>query len=153
MQVVLTKDVKGFGRRGEKKNVADGYARNFLFPQKLAVPADSNEALKISQTIDQVVHQQVKSQKALPLILNKLNSLNLEFKVKASDSGTLFSGIGKKEIISQVKAKLNYNLKDKDLDLEHSFKSVGQFFVTAVLDNHSAKIKVNIIKDHEKDQN
>jgi large subunit ribosomal protein L9 len=150
MQVVLLKDVKNFGKRGELKSVAEGYARNFLFPQKLAVMADSEQARKVASEIHYQVERHEKNVSNLSSILAKLSKLTLDFQSKASASGTLFSGIGKKEIIEAINKKSKLDLKEKDLELEHSFKTVGQFFVTVRLENQTTQIKINIHKANEK---
>jgi large subunit ribosomal protein L9 len=150
MQIVLLKDVKSLGRKGESKNVAEGYARNFLFPQKFAVLAETEEAKKV---LNEVSHKVVVNEKASVKTsgrIKKLSGVSLDFTVKASESGTLFSGISKKEILIALAKKNKLRLKDKDLELEHSFKTVGQFFVPIHLDNQTVQIKINIVKEHEK---
>ncbi|MBU1037201.1 50S ribosomal protein L9 [Patescibacteria group bacterium] len=145
MQIVLLKDIKNLGKKGEIKAVANGYARNFLLPQKFAVLPDSPEANNLT------LRQKQKATDNSSDILKKLANLTLDFKAKVSESGTLFSGIGKKEILEKINKKLKVNLKEKDVKLEHSIKALGNFSGEIRIGSQSCKININILKDEKAD--
>lgn len=98
MEIILLKDVKGIGKKGESKNVADGYAQNFLIPRKLAIKK-TEESLK---ELNRQKEAEAKKQEALKqeAIKNKakLETIVLEYKYKAHADGTMAGSISTKEI-------------------------------------------------------
>ena len=147
MQIILLKDVQSLGKKGEIKSVTSGYFRNFLLPQSLAVLASSAEAQIIRSKI---VNEESKKQKKGDLLkksTDKIASLILSFKAKTSESGTLFSGISKTQIIQKLKDETNLEFKDKNIELEHDLKNVGDHEIIIKLPDQKVKVKIKIIKD------
>jgi|SRR3989344_5172213 len=94
MKILLLQDVRGIGRKMEVRTVSDGYARNFLFPRKLAVPA-SSEALQMKEREE---HKQEGNLAHLEALKKKLEGINLEFPVKTSVRGEIFSSVTEHDI-------------------------------------------------------
>ena len=102
MKVILLKDVKGTGKKGEVKEVSDGYARNFLLPKKMAKVAD-NQAVK--ELKEQNKSAEIKAQKEYEEAVelgDKMKEMNIEIYSKAGEGGRLFGSITAKEIAEQL---------------------------------------------------
>ena len=147
MKVTLIKDYKSLGKKGEQKNVSDGYARNFLFPQNLAVPVLSNQAQILQSQLQKVVHDKEKIQKDAGKLAQKVENIVLTFKAKASENGTLFSGINKEMIALELNKQLKRQFTEKNIILDHDLKKIGQFTAGVKIGNQKSAIKIIIIND------
>lgn len=121
MKVLLIQDIKGLGRKNEIKNVNDGYARNFLFPGKLAVLAD-DRALKMKLEAEKQEKTLVASYRSLA---EKLGKQNLEFFMKTGDKNEVFGSV-KKEDIRNSLLKLGLINKDAKILLPMPLKDLGE---------------------------
>ncbi|HEY4515468.1 MAG TPA: 50S ribosomal protein L9 [Candidatus Paceibacterota bacterium] len=125
MKIVVLKDIKGLGKRGDIKEVADGYAQNFLFPKKVARLATSSAILEIARDKD-VSERKLRESSALrDEALAKVDKKVFELSKPANDKGNLFAGIDADEISKLV------GLPVLLLNLEHPIKSVGDHVITA----------------------
>ncbi|MFA7685974.1 MAG: 50S ribosomal protein L9 [Candidatus Gracilibacteria bacterium] len=124
MQVLLQKDVKKLGYRGDIVKVKDGYYRNFLFPEKLAVAA--TEALKkvAASRKAKVLMEKERLLENAKEVLAKLHGLKLSFKEKVSEKGKLFGALTENDIIKAIVEKLNIRLEKEHVLMEH-IKAVG----------------------------
>ena len=120
MKVILQKDVKGQGKRGQLVNVSDGYARNFLFPKNLAVPANADNMNKMIMQ-DKAKKAQMAAEKAeAEAIAEKLKAVVVKIPAKAGTGGRLFGAVTKTKIVQdepiksfgtyQLKCKLGYEI-------------------------------------------
>ncbi len=133
MKVILLQDVRGLGRKNDTKDVADGYARNLLFPNGLAKPATASELKKLTELKEQMSKEDRELEKRLLGIAKKINETTLEFKVKTDKSGSVFGSIGKEQILSAMRdAKLIFKERF-DLNLEHPIKEIGEHKVAVDL--------------------
>jgi len=135
MEVIFLHDVKNVGQRGQVKNVAGGFARNFLFPRKLA--AQTTQALKNQFRHEEKVKEKSVKQKQTELngFVSKLKKLELHFKEKASKEGTLFSGINKKMIAQKVKDSIDFKLSENDIEIEKPIKQIGKYSISIRISN------------------
>ena len=148
MKVVLIKHIEKMGRKGEVKNVANGYAQNFLFPQKLAVPATENNVKKyvVDETTETASSKNKGKDKSSESVANQLRSTELIFKEKADENGTLFAGISKDKIIKALVAK-RIDLKPKQIELSEPIKKLGEHKVPVMVDSGiKSEFKVNVQK-------
>ena len=109
MKVILLKDVKGTGKKGEVKEVSDGYARNFLLPKKMAKVAD-NQAVK--ELKEQNKSAEIKAQKEYEEAVelgDKMKEMNIEIYSKAGEGGRLFGSITAKEIADIIVCEIESN--------------------------------------------
>ena len=146
MKVVLLADVKGSGKKGELVNVSDGYARNFLFPKKLAVEANAGNLgnLKAKQESNQY-RKDVEKEEATKLA-NKLKDITLVLKVKAGENGKIFGGVTSKEISENLKAQYKIEIDKKKIILSETIKVLGTTVVDIKLyEGIIGKLKVQII--------
>lgn len=98
MRVVLKQEVRGLGRPGEVKDVADGYAQNFLLPRGLAIVASSSELKRVAQQRDSVAHKAERAKAEAEALAKKLDAVTLVFKLKAGDQGKAFGSVTTKEL-------------------------------------------------------
>ncbi|NQT49636.1 50S ribosomal protein L9 [Candidatus Kuenenbacteria bacterium] len=135
MQVVLLKHIEKMGRKGEIKNVANGYAQNFLFPQKLAVPATEHNVKKYSvEMTDEKKGKEKKTKtKGSKDLANQLRSTEVVFEEKADENNTLFAGISKDKLITAL-AEKGIDLKPKQIELSDAIKKLGEYKVPVMVD-------------------
>jgi len=119
MKVILLADVKGVGRKNEVKNVADGYARNFLLAKKLAIAADE-KGLSAKAVIDARESAEISR---LNGIIESLTKTPLEFTIKTGEHKEVFGSVSKKMI---EEALLKKGVKEGEILLPHSIKSTGE---------------------------
>ncbi len=142
MKVVLVKEVKNLGQTGETKDVAEGYARNFLLPQKLAVLATPEAVAKVQKKDKEKKKIKKISFKNLKDLEKKLKGQILEIKVKADDTGSLYKSIGPKEIVEKLNEK-GLLVEEKRVKLDSPFKKLGKHEVVADL-GEGKKVKFTV---------
>jgi large subunit ribosomal protein L9 len=152
--VILSKDLGIFGRKGEIKKVADGYARNFLLPQKKAILATAEAKRQlIQQGLNLSVKQERKQQQQKDLF-KKIKNLKLIFVAKANEAGTLFAALNKEEIIKKLSAEQQITLKEKEIILEQPLKHLGRHSITLKTNNQLINLVVEIKpKSNDQKQN
>ena len=129
MKVILLKDVKGTGKKGEVKEVSDGYARNFLLPKKMAKLAD-NQAVK--ELKEQNKSAEIKAQKEYEEAVelgDKMKEMNIEIYSKAGEGGRLFGSITAKEIAEQLKKQKGITVDKRKILLNEPIRVLGSRFV------------------------
>ena len=109
MKVILMSDIKGVGKKDEIINASDGYARNFLFPKKLAVEANAENLGKLKGRNDSKQHKKDVEKNEAEQIAQKLEKITLTIEVKAGENGKIFGGVSTKEISEQLEK--GYNIK------------------------------------------
>ncbi|MEB1808227.1 MAG: 50S ribosomal protein L9 [Bacillaceae bacterium] len=124
MKVIFLEDVKGKGKKGEVKNVAEGYARNFLFPQNLAVEASqgnvkSLEAQKKSES-KKAAEELADAQK----YKEELESITVEIKAKSGEGGRLFGAVSTKQIAEQL-SKMKKKVDKRKIMLDEPIRALG----------------------------
>lgn len=147
MKVILLQDVDKLGKKGDIKQVSDGYARNFLIPKKIAVLANKSEIIKAEEQkkIDQEQAERdlIKFQK----IASQIDEFDLEIKVKAGDDDKLFGAVTSSKISEELK-KNNFEVEKDQIKLDEPIKEIGEYEVKIEFPhNLEAKIKVIIIKE------
>lgn len=133
MKVILQKDVKDQGKAGAVINVSDGYARNFLIPQGLALPADANSinAANIKKSAE--VHRLDMQKKRAHELANEMSGLTVKVHAKAGENGKLFGSIGVAEIAAALKAQYGIDVDKKKIRIEEPIKTLGITKVAAHL--------------------
>ncbi len=147
MKVILTTNIKKLGKIGDLVDVKDGFARNFLFPNNMALRNNKKNMSHYETIKDQMVEKEkVKLDEAKEL-LRQISSINLEFKKESDDKNQLYGSISKKEIINFLSNK-NINVKSDDLIIREPIKSLGdhQIEVNPYTDI-SETFKLTVIKN------
>ncbi|MFA7691929.1 MAG: 50S ribosomal protein L9 [Candidatus Hydrogenedentes bacterium] len=132
MNVILCENVEHLGVMGEQVRVADGYARNYLIPRKLAVEADSATAKQIEHELRIIKRREEKQRAAFTGVADKMKSLTLEFKMRAGDDDKIFGSVTPAMIVEKL-AELGYEIHRKQIVLDEPIKSLGIFAVTVKL--------------------
>ena len=125
MKVILKADIKGVGKKDQIVNAADGYARNYLFPKNLAVPADTGNMNNLKAKNESIAFRKEEDLKEAKEIAEKLKKITLKFRVKAGDNGKLFGGVTAKEISEALKKEYNISVDKKKILLNETIKNVG----------------------------
>lgn len=144
MKVILKQDIKNVGKKNQIIDAADGYARNFLFPKGLAVPADNSNMneLKLKQKAE--ANQKAKDLEDSKKLAEELKDKTLEIAVKAGNNGKLFGGVTSKEISTALNKQLNVDI-DKRKILTDTLKQEGIYTVDLkLLEGVTAKVKVHV---------
>ena len=126
MKVVLLQDVKGHGKKGELCNVSDGYARNFLFPKKLAVEADNAALNELKNREQAAAHHKQEEINAAKATAEALNGKEVVIKAKAGSNGKLFGSVTSKEIAAEIKNKLGIEIDKKKMSVA-DIKNFGEY--------------------------
>ena len=132
MKVVLTKDVKGKGKAGELINVSDGYARNFLFPQNLAIEANNAALSELKSREESKAHHTAVEKKEAQDLAEKLNNITVTIHAKAGNSGKLFGAITSKEVVNELKKQYSIDIDKRKINMK-DIKSYGEFTVSVKL--------------------
>ena len=147
MRVILKADIAGTGKCGEIKEVADGYARNFLFKKGLAAPATKTVLNESAQASTAAAYHREQEHIAAVSEAKKLENKIIDIKVKMGASGKLFGAVTTKEI-SETLQLSGFSVDKKRLVLEKTIKTAGKYKVTARLyEGVSAKFFVNIMPE------
>ncbi|MDD3862086.1 MAG: 50S ribosomal protein L9 [Candidatus Gracilibacteria bacterium] len=132
MEVILQKDVKKLGYRGDIIKVNEGYFRNFLLPKGLAEVATEAVKKLASSRKEKVLMEKDRLLENAKEVLVKLHGLKLTFKEKVSEKGKLFGSLSESDIIKAVLEKANIRLEKEYLVMEH-IKEVGKYDVVVKL--------------------
>ncbi|MBM7572540.1 50S ribosomal protein L9 [Aquibacillus albus] len=125
MKVIFTKDVKGKGKKGEVKNVSDGYARNYLLKNNLAVEATGGNMKALEAQKNKEKRQEQEEVNEAKQIKEKLESLTVELKAKSGDGGRLFGSITSKQIADELKKKHQIKMDKRKIELDQPIRALG----------------------------
>ncbi len=145
MKVILSKDVQGTGKAGEVKEVADGYARNYLIPRKLAIPASGGALKDVEQKKASEQKKLAAEEAAARALGERLTGAPVVLTAKVGDQGRLYGSITSGDIAEQLSAHLGQAIDKRKIDLEEPIRQLGTFEVTIRLHRAvTAKVKVDV---------
>ena len=125
MKVILTTNIKKLGKIGDLVNVKDGFARNYLFPNNMALRnSDKNKEIYL-KIKDEMVEKEAEKQNDAKKLIEKVSKIKISFKREADEKDQLYGSISKKEIIDFFEEN-NIKIKSDDLILKQSIKSLGE---------------------------
>lgn len=146
MKIILKKNYPSLGKKGEIKEVAQGFACNFLIPQKIAIEATEANVSQITTAVEQESKTKKITEKKLSAIYDQINNLSLKIMSKADKSGKLFGAVGKSEIQQALLSKIKVKIPKTKIDLKKSIKSLGQYKINIQTSPESkAKVKLEIV--------
>ena len=147
MQVILTQDVKGQGKKGQMVNVSDGYARNFLLPKGLATEATKSNINDLKGKKESLEYKIKTETEEAQRIVDKMKEIEVVIKAKAGDNGKLFGSVTSKDVADELTKQHHIKLDKKKFVLPDGIKVLG---VTEVTEKPytgvSGILKVNVIK-------
>lgn len=148
MKVVFLRDIPPHVKRGQVKNVADGYARNYLLPRNLAAPFTKKVETQIEFEKEKKAKSAKDNQKNAVNMFDTLNGKRIVLVVNASDDGTLYAGVGKKEIIQKINADYEITLAENQVLLDKPIKTVGDHKITIQVEpKKQLMVSLNIKKE------
>lgn len=143
MKVILQQDVKGTGKKGEIVTVSDGYARNFLFPRKIAIEASAAALNEVANKEKAEKHRLDMEKKAAQEFADKLSGTTVKVTAKAGQNGKLFGSITAKEIAEAVSKKYGIEIDKRKISIDSDIKQFGTYEAEVkVYTGISAKIYV-----------
>lgn len=147
MKIVLLQDIKNLGKKYEVKEVADGYARNFLIPRGLAKEA-TERVLKWVEAQKEVAEKRAEEDlKRIQELASRIDGLEVTIPVKVGEEGQLFESINNQKIVDRLK-ELGFDIKKTQIGLANAIKELGEFPVKIKFEhNLEAEIKVIIAEE------
>ncbi|HEY4682050.1 MAG TPA: 50S ribosomal protein L9 [Candidatus Acidoferrales bacterium] len=140
MDVILEQDVEKLGTRGQVVVVADGYARNYLFPRKLAVPATPANRKRLEQLRSVMVRQEAKEKSDAELLAKQLTGLSLTLVRKAGETDQLFGSVTAMDVAEALATK-GFQVDKRKIILDDPIKVLGEFDIPLRLHR---EVSVNI---------
>jgi large subunit ribosomal protein L9 len=144
MKIILLQNIPKVGEKGEIKDVSEGYALNFLVPQKkarIATNADIKNQEKLLE--EKKIHQKI-TEELIYKTIKSLERKRVEISAKANEQGHLFSKIHKKEIVDAIKESLDSTIEEDWIVLDEDLKEVGEKEITIKSGKFKAKIVLEI---------
>ena len=126
MKVLLLKDVYKLGRAGDIKKVADGYGRNFLLPQKLAVLATPGALKQIEKIRSQAEIRRTELNSELKTLADQINGITVVFAAKAGETGKLYGSITTQDVATAIQEKTRFEVKKQQVDMQ-PIRNLGEF--------------------------
>ena len=126
MKVMLLKDVYKLGRAGDVKKVADGYGRNYLIPQGMAVLATPGALKQVEHIKAQATVQRAILNKEMDAVAQRLNGAILNFTMKASETGKLYGSVTHQMLVDALKEKVGVDVARRQIDIQ-PIRTLGEF--------------------------
>lgn len=146
MKVILKEDIKGVGKKDQIINANDGYARNYLFPKNLAVPADKGNLTNLQSKKISEEHRKELERESAKETAKRIEGILLKLPVKSGENGKVFGSITAKEIAENLEKQYKIKVDKKKINLQEPIKNLGTFNIEIKLyEGVNAKLKVNVI--------
>ncbi len=147
MEVILKEDVDSLGHRGDVVKVANGYGRNYLLPQRLAIEATVSNKAVIVQMKDSAVRKAAKDKASALEQAEKLNAVEMTFERKVGANDVLFGSVTTQDIAGEFE-KQGFEIDRRKIQLSEPLKQLGEFHVPVKLFREvSAHVKVTVKSD------
>jgi large subunit ribosomal protein L9 len=128
MKVILMTDVPALGHRGETRDVANGYARNFLLPRKLAVPATPANLKNVEHLKRQRVREEHRALEVAKATATRIEALTLTVAARASDDGRLYGSVSAQDVVEFLE-KHKVSVEKRRVQLDEPIKALGDYKV------------------------
>ncbi|RST70984.1 50S ribosomal protein L9 [Siminovitchia acidinfaciens] len=147
MKVIFLKDVKGRGKKGEVKDVAVGYAQNFLFKQGLAVEATPGNMANLKNQQKKEQKQEEEALQEAKNLKEKIEKLTVEIKAKSGEGGRLFGSITNKQVADELKKSHNIKVDRRKIEMDQPIRSLGVTKVPVKLHHEvTATLNVHVVE-------
>jgi len=147
MKIILLEDVTSLGRRGEVRDVADGYARNYLLPHKLALPATSPNLKNLEGIKARQESQAAKALAGARTLAASIEGLHLSLARQASDEDRLFGSVGRNDVATFL-VQHGVDVERRRIGLDEPIKTLGEFSVPIRLHPEvTAELKVTVTRE------
>lgn len=132
MKIILKKDYPHLGKEGDIKEVADGYARNFLIPKGIAIPATEGTIRAIETSKERRLKKLEQKRKSLQELAERISQIKLSFSKPKNEDGKMFGSVTKAEVLKSLKSA-NIDIDKSQLDMPASIKEFGSFDIKVKL--------------------
>ncbi|MBQ2809339.1 MAG: 50S ribosomal protein L9 [Clostridia bacterium] len=147
MKVVLLQDVKGQGKKNDIIEVSDGYARNFLFPRKLAVVADARAMNDVKNKKASEEHKIEQEKARARELASKIGEIKVVIKAEAGSDGRFYGAVTSKDIAEALKKEFSLDIDKRKIELDAPIKAFGTYIVEVKLyAGISAKLSVQVVE-------
>lgn len=151
MKIILLQDVEGLGKAGDLKEVANGYARNYLLPHKLAAGATASLVANRSQRVAAEQRRQEKQTESNRQLAERLGQVTLTFRAKVGTQGRLYGSITSQDIAGALREAEDVTIDRRVIELPDPIRSLGTFTVPVkIAPQLESKITVNVIDESGK---
>ncbi len=137
MKIIVLQNIRGFGQIGDLKNVSDGYAKNFLFPNKLAKSATDGSLKEVESLKNKLAMTLIAEKERAAEISRNLKDISIEFTKKASTTGKLFSSVTKENIAAELSRVTGAKIEKEMIGLGETGEHIKQ------LGEHTAEIELS----------
>ena len=145
MKVIFIKDSAGNGRKGEVKELSDGYAKNFLIAKGFAQAVTPQILAKVEKEQKEQVQKKQRELARQQVLKAELEKKIFSIKVKVGDKGQVFGGVHEKEVAKAVEAKLGVVLEKNQVEIPQAIKTPGEHLVVIKIGpGVSARVKINL---------
>lgn len=141
MKVILTSDIKNVGKKDDLIEVSDGYARNFLFPKKLAIEANDSNLNTLNYKKEQERQAYIQKVEEFQQIAKNIKGKEIIIKTKIGNNGKLFGSITSKDICNEINSLFNLNLDKKKISFDQ-VKALGNYPISIKL---CPEVSVNMV--------
>ncbi|MBN1161599.1 MAG: 50S ribosomal protein L9 [Dehalococcoidales bacterium] len=150
MKVIFIADVPNVARAGQTKEVANGYARNFLFPRKLAVLADSKAAATVESHLKKLAKQRAIEEAEMAELAKKLEGVAVTIKAKVGEKDKLYGSVTSADIAEALGKEIDREIDKKKIDLAEPIRQVGIYDITVKFTHDiTARVVVTVMSDAE----
>ena len=148
MKVILLTDIKGVGKKDQIINASDGYARNFLFPKKMAVEANKENMSKLKARENSKQYKKDQDKEKAKKLADQISKTMIKTKVKVGENGKIFGGVSSKEIVEILKKEHNIEIDKKKIELKEAIKVLGITNVKIKLyEGRYGNLKVDVLPE------
>ena len=145
MKVILLQDIKNVGKREQMIEANDGYARNYLFPKKLAIEATKDNLAKLQAKKTSEANKKRAEIEANKKIAKRLEKIELTIKAKVGENNKIFGGITSKEISETLKKEYEIEIDKKKITIKETIKNLGRYTADIKFgDGVNAELTINI---------
>ena len=150
MKVIILKETEGLGKVGDIKEVADGYARNFLIPKGIAKPATKSAEKEIEILKEAQAKKSEEELKIAEELAENLEGMSVEISAKADESGKLFGAVSQENIAAALEKK-GFKINKNKISIAEPIKEVGEYEAMISLD-HGLEARVEVVVVREENQ-
>ena len=145
MKVILLCDVKGQGKKDQIVDVSDGYARNFLFPQKKAIPADTKATSELKSKEEAKQYRISEDRKAAKALADRIKEISVDIVMGHGQDGRLYGSVTSKDIATELSKLLGVEIDKRKINLKDAIKAYGSYDVEIkLLQDISANFVVKV---------
>jgi len=150
VKVIFIEDVTNVARAGQTKEVADGYARNYLFPRRLAVLANSQAAAAVEAHLKKIVKQRALEEAEMAEVARKISGVEITLKAKVGENEKLYGSVTGADIAVELSKTISREVDKRKVDLAEPIRQVGVYDVTIRFTHDiTAVVSVTVMSDEE----